>query len=235
MNRAPQPVIVIGACWFGYAAAVGATVGGSDIASILGWNPNEKKLYYVVTSCDESCRRQVYALDLGSSHPDQPVPVWPEDPEGRVDHRAVFKRIEALRKELVQLPVPVPDAIDLTVITKAVAEFDIAGDRVPEFHLELAVSQGPLKGQAAVTAYCNRMVTIHEWYRIPQLPYAVVNVSYTGKPEETCYCTPAVLLLRGDAAEPTAQRTVPSAQGCFTSGGDGGRLLGDSGGFEDAL
>lgn len=194
-------VVAIIACLLSQVIAARATVGGPETATILGWDPADRKIYYIVYFSDESDRMpRVYFLDLKSSPPGKVVPLnlWPERP---TDYKALYSKVEALKKRLVQLSASVPDALTLTVKTTSFQKDwrDVQGDLREKYTLEIQVSRESLVGQTQVTSYCNREVLIKEWYEIPELPFAVVSLSYTGQPVETCYALPAILLLKAGA------------------------------------
>jgi len=201
MNRTSRNIAkMIAACLLSQAASAWATVGGPEVATILGWNPVEKRIYYKVNFVDESGRPpRIYFLDLGSSHPGDAVPLrlWPEKEDPIIDYPSVDSKIEALRKRLVPLPASASDTLVMSITTRAVQEDwrNTSGDIRSKYELEILISAESLKGSARVRSFCNREVLIKEWYKIPELPFAIVNVSYTGSPEETCYARPAVLLL----------------------------------------
>jgi hypothetical protein len=219
MNKSSRTrAIMLAACLLSQAASASATVGGPQVATILGWNPSEERIYYIVHFVDESGRLpRIYFLDLKSSQPGEATPpsLWPEKADRRTDYRSVDSKIETLRKRLVQLSAPVPDTLVVSITTRALQKEwrDAQGDIRSRYELEILISTESLKGSARVTSYCNREILIKEWYKIPEMPFAVVNVSYTGLPDETCYARPAVLLLRADVVEGTSPNQGGPADG----------------------
>jgi len=183
------------------AASAGATLGGSEVAEILGWSPAEGRLYYIVHYADESGRLpSLYYLDLKSSDPDRPVPImlWPRE-LGKGGENLYTSGLNQLKKRLAKLTIPVSDPLILTITTKSIKEQRHPyGVTVPKYELEVQITQNSLKGHALLTSYRNREILIKEWYRIPELPYAVVSLSYTGILDETCYDRPAVVLLKAN-------------------------------------
>lgn len=196
--------VVIAACWLMQAATAGATVGGPEVATILGWNPADRKVYYIVHFHDESDRPpRVFFLDLKSSKPGKAVPLrlWPEGTDQRIDYGTIDSKTEALRKSLVPLRVSAPDTLDLSITTRIAQEKwkDRDGAVRGRYEQELVISHGSLKGRTKVTSFCNREIQIKEWYEIPGLPFAIAHLSYTGMPWESCYGRSAVLLLTAGA------------------------------------
>ena len=213
MSKASRTrAIMIAACLLSQAATARATTGGPEVATILSWNPTDKTIYYVVHSNDETAPLpRVYFLDLKSSQPGTAIPfnLSPEKAEGLTDYSSIYLEIEALRKRLVQLPTPVPDTLVLSITTRDFQNKwrDVQGDIRQKYALEILISQESLKGRELVTSFCNREIIIKEWYKIPELPFAIVNMSYTGLPVETCYSRPAVILLTAAAAVGTPNPT----------------------------
>ena len=192
-----RAMIIMAACLLSQATSAKATTGGPEIATILGWSPTEKKIYYIIHFVDESDRSPaVYFLDLASSQPGRAVPLhlWPEKAP---DYRSIDSKIEALRKKLVPLSAPVPDTLGVSIVTQDVQNKwrDAQGDIRSKYAMEILISQESLTGRALVTSFCNREILIKEWYKVPESPFAIVNLSYTGLPVETCYTRSAVVLL----------------------------------------
>lgn len=88
------------------ASAASATVGGPTLCEVLGLDPAARRVYFTLTSWDESGGpERIFYYDLGSATPAKPVPLAsPARAAGADPGAARAAEIAALRKRLRPLP-----------------------------------------------------------------------------------------------------------------------------------
>jgi hypothetical protein len=96
--------VLVVACLMAWPAAVHATVGGPDLAEIVGLDSRAQRVYFVLQHVDESGRPgSLFYFDLASTTPARPIPVgWKLGLGSHAD--SVFEaRLATLRRGLVRL------------------------------------------------------------------------------------------------------------------------------------
>jgi len=69
------------------------------------------------------------------------------------------------------------------------------GHEIDRFRLRLIFKNQSFTADTVVTAYCNRNVTVFDWYQIPGEDCLLIHATYTGDPFETCYETDMPILV----------------------------------------
>jgi hypothetical protein len=174
--------------------ATNATLGGPRVADILGYDPVDRKVYYMYAWRDESSRLpQLYYLALAGPKPEQAVAVRSLY---KGQEETFFAQLKKLRERLVPLTRPKTETMSLTItITKSDIERISSNDTASRFFMAVELAHHPFQSKFEVKAYCRRQVGLVDWYLVPGEKYAVANFTYTGNPVETCYETQTVALL----------------------------------------
>lgn len=88
------------------ASAASATVGGPTLCEVLGLDPAARRVYFTLTSRDESGPpERILYFDLGSDTPAKPVPLAPPAAAAGADPNAArADELAALRRRLRPLP-----------------------------------------------------------------------------------------------------------------------------------
>ena len=181
-----------------------ATHGGPSTIEILGYEPYDRKVYYIETSHDEYEQPpQGYYFLLAHPRAARPVRIesWysGEDPYGEVAE----KEIARLRHRLEPLERVSMDKVRLEVTIESTGTFTYVDDLPPveSYRMRISLELENYRGGVDVIAFCRKGMRVVDAFLIPVEDRAIVVVEYTGNPTETCYDVQLPILLSREEAD----------------------------------
>ncbi|MGH7595592.1 MAG: hypothetical protein ACREOI_04530 [bacterium] len=180
-----------------------ASHGGPEEITLLGYNEQERRVYWVTYFRGESGKLpQLSYIDFSADQPSEPVldTSWREgiNPDDRSARSAIFNRIHLLKSQLLPLNTDKPDSLVLTVRIIEKGDYKVVDDLplVARFEMAANIRSGDLVGATRVTAYINRRIGVKEWGAIPNEKFGIATISFTGIPYESGYLKDSVALLK---------------------------------------
>ncbi len=176
-----------------WAAPARATTGGPRLLDVLGWSPDEKRVYVHVLPMDESDAFGpilYYALD--SPTPEQPQVVdWSAAPDAAADDPEPQRKLAELRGTLV--PMCAQPAVAFPAKTTVVSA-DTAHDcgDAPRYVVHAALEDST---RFEVTTYFGTQVVVKGVHEVPGRPERLLVLAFTGICAEGGYETQEPALL----------------------------------------
>lgn len=198
---------------FSLPVSAWATVGGGQRIEMVGYEPADNKVYILRHFEDESGRLpQLYYYDLKAKYPQPLVKVRslyinPKTKKfDEYDGQNTFftQRLNSLKRRVVKLsPNYVSTVIKVNSLTKSKEKmaswYEGSGELTQyKFGYKVVANDGQyVSSNQSATAYKARLLGSGFVYRIPNQPYAVTTVKYTGTLVEGGYQYEDAVLLRG--------------------------------------
>ncbi|TDI83560.1 MAG: hypothetical protein E2O79_04865 [Caldithrix sp.] len=175
------------------------TVGGPQEIRFLGYNEQERKVYWLTYFKDASGRLPKLSYIDFSAEPFEPVvdTSWTKGIEPN-DRRTFFKRVNAFKSQLLPLKQDMSDSLVVTARIIKITDYIIANDlpSVKQFEMAIMLKSGRLTGTSRITSYINKRIGVSQWYRIPNEQYGIATFSCTGIPWEGGYFKDSVVVLK---------------------------------------
>ncbi|MCI0562652.1 MAG: hypothetical protein MN733_29585 [Nitrososphaera sp.] len=180
-----------------------ATHGGPEEITLLGYNEQERRVYWVTYFRDESGKLpQLSYIDFSADRPSEPVldTTWLKGikPDDRSARSVIFSRINSQKSQLLPLNTDKLDSLVLTARIIERGDYLVANDlsSVARFEMAVTIRTGGLVGVTRVTAYINRRIGVKEWVKIPNEQFGIATISFTGISYESGYLKDTVVLLK---------------------------------------
>ncbi|HYM80282.1 MAG TPA: hypothetical protein VEY91_02595 [Candidatus Limnocylindria bacterium] len=190
---------MLGACIVTWAPAATAYTGGPVRAELVGYEPNEHKLYYTLQSQSESDDRgRYFYLHLDSAVTYKPIEArslgtaWVSGTSTRADNQNLIN----LRKRLERLVSL--DSYDVGLKVEVAKRDSSVHLQVPRMLLDVDLRSGATECRFQLEAFCRSHVAIVELYLVPGRTERVALTRYTGV-EYYCELADAPIVLREGA------------------------------------
>lgn len=174
------------------------TVGGPQEIRFLGYNEQERKVYWLTYFRGASGRLPKLSYIDFSAEPFEPVvdTSWNKEIEP-YDRATFFNRVKLLKSQLLPLNEDISDSLVVTARIIEMSDYVIANDLPPvkRFEMVIMLRSGRLTGTIRITSYINKRIGVSQWYRIPNEPFGITTFSCTGIPWEGGYLKDSVVVL----------------------------------------